>query len=98
MSLTGILWGMALGFLHMWMFHRALENALLNSENSGARRLFLMLGMLRYFFTFVAGILIMRIAEVDPTEMGAGILLAIAISRAVRIKKFLKTEESQERC
>lgn len=84
--------GALLGLAHVRLFTGSIESLLARPDVTGrVKALALMGAAFRYLMTFLAGICVIRIASLDPVALGAGLIVAVTVYRAVLIAKVTKT-------
>lgn len=75
--------GSVLGLIHFRVYHKTLGALMSKPAESPFRFLGLGLGAFRLIFTFAAGILLIRVARLDPIALCGGLLVATVAYRAV---------------
>ncbi len=95
-SLLSFLAGLALGGIHVRLYHRMLGSLMQNRPGEPAGRRAILLGLFRYIFTFVAGILLIRVARLGPFPLCGGLFFAVTAYRAFMLAK-VKMKETESR-
>lgn len=85
LGFKSILGGFLLGCVHLRLYHKMLSSLFDRPANSSFRGLAVGMGAIRFIFTFAAGILLIRVARLDPLHLCGGLLLAVV---AYRIRLF----------
>jgi hypothetical protein len=73
--------GLGLGWNHIRLFQRMLEGLMQHSPDASFRRLATVVGLFRYVFTFLAGILLIRVARLEPFHLCGGLIFAVLVYR-----------------
>jgi hypothetical protein len=90
-SVLSFVAGMLLGWNHFRMYHRMLAALMEKPADSPFRRLAVGLGLFRHIFTFTAGILLIRVARLDPFHLCGGLFVATIVYRV-----YVLTRREQE--